>query len=186
MTSQALIEKLDQLGVQLVVNGDKLRFHPRDAMPAELLAELKKHKAALVMLLKVSAVIPGCEVVEGFPALVEAARDEPTWFTGCDVVIPDRVRDLCVRRDGWTASSWRERMLHQASCCCDDHPESALERRWACMLMVPRDLDGFVALTHKRLDDGWTPLIASAASAVDCIGLMLRTNATTATVAVSM
>jgi len=44
MTVQALLSDLQALGVTLETHGDRLRFHPRDAVCPDLLARLRDQK----------------------------------------------------------------------------------------------------------------------------------------------
>ena len=53
MTSAAaIIDELNALGVALLAQGDKLRFHPRSAVPGDLLARLQAHKPELLAMLQ--------------------------------------------------------------------------------------------------------------------------------------
>jgi len=51
VTPTALIAELRQRGVTIVVEGDGLRYHPRAAVPDDLVVELRRHKAALLRML---------------------------------------------------------------------------------------------------------------------------------------
>jgi len=51
MTVQALLSDLQALGVTLETHGDRLRFHPRDAVCPDLLARLRDQKAELLAIL---------------------------------------------------------------------------------------------------------------------------------------
>jgi len=59
MTPAALLAELRRLGVTLVADGEGLRYRPRDAVPAELVSELRQHKPALLRLLPHYAGIHG-------------------------------------------------------------------------------------------------------------------------------
>ena len=48
MMISELLDELARRGILLVANGDRLRFHPRDAMTPELLEQLKSHKAEVL------------------------------------------------------------------------------------------------------------------------------------------
>lgn len=50
-TPAALLAELTALGVELQAHGDRLRFRPRSAMTAELVARVKVHKPGLLVLL---------------------------------------------------------------------------------------------------------------------------------------
>ena len=52
MTLQELVEELQMRGVILKVNGDRLLFHPVNAMTTDLRVALRMHKAELVEMLE--------------------------------------------------------------------------------------------------------------------------------------
>lgn len=52
MTPEALVTALDRLGVELVAAGDILRYRPRERVTPTLLAELRRHKATLLAVLR--------------------------------------------------------------------------------------------------------------------------------------
>jgi len=54
MTATALLHDLQALGVTLQADGDRLRFHPRDAVTPEMLEQLREHKAELLEMLRQS------------------------------------------------------------------------------------------------------------------------------------
>lgn len=45
-----VLAKLDALGIQLLADGDRLRYRPRDKVPADLVELVKIHKADLITL----------------------------------------------------------------------------------------------------------------------------------------
>jgi len=52
MSAQALLERLDRLGVELETNGDRLRYAgPNGAISSELIEDLKSYKTELLALL---------------------------------------------------------------------------------------------------------------------------------------
>jgi hypothetical protein len=50
--ASAILEHLENIGIQITIAGDKLQFRPGSAVPPELIPEIKKHKQELVALLK--------------------------------------------------------------------------------------------------------------------------------------
>jgi hypothetical protein len=55
MSADELLLELDQRGIRLEAAGDRLRYHPRTALPPELLARLKTLKGDVLALLGRSA-----------------------------------------------------------------------------------------------------------------------------------
>ncbi|MCA9253890.1 MAG: hypothetical protein KDA54_22410, partial [Phycisphaerales bacterium] len=64
-----------------------------------------------------------------------ARGNDVGWFNGNADDIPKEVIELASKRDGWTASSWRDRMLRLADTCASNNPERAAEFRQAAALM---------------------------------------------------
>lgn len=52
MDACAILERLENIGVQIIVAGDKLQLRPGSAVPPELFSEVKAHKPELVTILK--------------------------------------------------------------------------------------------------------------------------------------
>lgn len=52
MNATDLLSTLEARRIELVVHGDRIRFRPAEAMPADLREELRLHKAEVVELLK--------------------------------------------------------------------------------------------------------------------------------------
>ena len=75
MTPATILRDLQALGITLRAQGDKLRFHPRDAMTPELLAGIRDHKQDLLRLLTEPTPAPGC----GSPG----GDDHDTQALGC-------------------------------------------------------------------------------------------------------
>ena len=48
MTADAILTELNQIGVELNAVGDRLRYRPKDAVPADLLERMKDNKADLL------------------------------------------------------------------------------------------------------------------------------------------
>ena len=48
MTATELLASLDQLGVQLEAQGDRLRFRPQSLVPPAMIADIRHHKIALL------------------------------------------------------------------------------------------------------------------------------------------
>lgn len=48
----ALLTELRVRGIELAATGDRLRYRPVDAVPPELLTQLRVHKAALITILR--------------------------------------------------------------------------------------------------------------------------------------
>ena len=53
MDASEILEKLESVGVEITISGagDKLRLNPGEAVSAELMAEVKQHKAELIKIL---------------------------------------------------------------------------------------------------------------------------------------
>ena len=48
----AMLERLEKMGIQITIAGDKLQFRPGSAVPPELIPEIKEHKQELLKILK--------------------------------------------------------------------------------------------------------------------------------------
>ncbi|MCA9253326.1 MAG: hypothetical protein KDA54_19525 [Phycisphaerales bacterium] len=65
------------------------------------------------------------------------AVESATWCTESDHSgLSPSVVELARERDGWTPSSWHNRLLQQASACAGNHPVRAAEFRQAAELMT--------------------------------------------------
>jgi hypothetical protein len=51
MSPESILAELDRRGIELSASGDRLRFRPIEAIPPDLLEELRKHKPNLLRLL---------------------------------------------------------------------------------------------------------------------------------------
>jgi hypothetical protein len=74
VTPTALLAELRQRGVTIVVDGDGLLFHPRTAVPEDLVVELRRHKTALLRLLPEDA---GSEPMGPWRIVVESCHPRP-------------------------------------------------------------------------------------------------------------
>ena len=79
MTAAELIAELTRRGIRLETAGDRLRYSPRSALTPDLAAQMKAHKAELLVLLNAEAVwqaaLDELESDPDFPAeLVRALR----------------------------------------------------------------------------------------------------------------
>ena len=70
VNAQDLLTRVEDLGIVLCAEGDRIRFRPKDAVPAGLLEELLGHKAELLELLRVRA----SSVAGAVPGKVEAKK----------------------------------------------------------------------------------------------------------------
>lgn len=48
MDARVILDKLSNLGITMVKNGDKLRFEPGSRVPDDLVSEIRQHKAELL------------------------------------------------------------------------------------------------------------------------------------------
>jgi TubC N-terminal docking domain len=65
MTAAEVLSELKSRHVELVVDGDRLRFRPVGAVPEDLRAKLRAHKAELVELLKLHQGLPLRDALPG-------------------------------------------------------------------------------------------------------------------------
>ena len=75
MSVGQVLAEVERRGVTLAPAGDKLRFRPKDALPPELVEELRAHKASILRLLtdrEIAARDP--RPVEGVGEVLEMAR----------------------------------------------------------------------------------------------------------------
>jgi hypothetical protein len=52
MEANAILERLENIGIQIIIAGDKLQLRPGSDVPPQLLEEVKAHKPELVKILK--------------------------------------------------------------------------------------------------------------------------------------
>ena len=52
MNAGAILERLENMGIQITIAGDKVQLRPGSAVPPELLSEVKAHKSELIKILK--------------------------------------------------------------------------------------------------------------------------------------
>ena len=55
MTPEAILKRLDELGISARASGDKLRVEPGSRVPPELVREIRQHKQEILELLGVSS-----------------------------------------------------------------------------------------------------------------------------------
>ena len=136
MTTAALLADLDRLGVTLDVDGDRLRFHPRDRIGPELLTRLRDHKRDLIDALRALREPHGAEGVQPDP---EAGPGPASRYR----VDP---RPLTVDAKGWpldlTDRDGRPLTLVDppvADCACGRMvcPWCDLGGRWRCLACDP-------------------------------------------------
>lgn len=88
MTAEALVIALDRLGVELVADGDVLRYRPRERVTPALLVELRRHKATLLAVLgpgEVEGALPPANPPEPVRLNVGAAEADD-WPERIDLV----------------------------------------------------------------------------------------------------
>ena len=76
MTASDIIQELNRRGVELKVEGERLRFRPKHAVTPDLLATMREHKAEIVSTLTAPAVRAR---VRGWEETVETAACEVCW-----------------------------------------------------------------------------------------------------------
>lgn len=64
------------------------------------------------------------------------------WLMGDTQGLPPTVAELARRRDGWTPSAWRDRLLQLADRCAGLNPERAAELRMAAAMMTHEQQGG--------------------------------------------
>ena len=79
MTAQAVLNDLQALRVTLEARGDRLRFHPRDAVGTDLLARLREHKAELLAILSAPATTTPTAADSGLFQFCPHGRTPPGW-----------------------------------------------------------------------------------------------------------
>ena len=101
MTPEAILARLQALGVSLRADGETLLLRPFSAVPPDLLAEAKAHKAALLALLGAAklSIRPSFEPAP--PPLLPLPAGAAEWLAartelvpGCCVGVGDAVADF--------------------------------------------------------------------------------------------
>jgi hypothetical protein len=106
MGATDVLTELERRGVELAVEGDRLRFRPRDAVPPELRAAMAAHKADLLRLVeaeereigwRAEAMGPQVRPSGPIPFLVarRAVRDAPGACLSCGEPLPAGRRFRC-------------------------------------------------------------------------------------------
>lgn len=86
----------------------------------------------------------GADLLHTSPTLPERSANRPptdvgaAWYAGNGDQISRSALELAQRRDGWTPTDWRNRLLQLAERCEDLNPERAAELRQAAALMTKR------------------------------------------------
>lgn len=62
-TAATLLERLAALGVAVVANGDKLRLQPAESISANMVEELREHKAEIISFLNTRIICGTCQHV---------------------------------------------------------------------------------------------------------------------------
>lgn len=122
MTATALLARLDALGVSVKADGGVLRIRPASAIPADLLADLRAHKAELVELLTSPA-------NGGMPASHKTVETETRHLDGY-------LRAALLRPVSWTDAAAHPSIGCFCS-CCKGRRWWGDERGWRCWQCHP-------------------------------------------------
>jgi len=114
MTAAVLLAELTQAGIELLADGDKLRYRPQSAMTPDLAERLGAHKAEILSLLQAGG---RPEAANPAPLVHEPDPPAGSRFAGW-VRRPD-----CRGRMGWELPRLPEAARWWARCEFDDLPE---------------------------------------------------------------
>jgi hypothetical protein len=99
MSADELLLELDQRGIRLEAAGDRLRYHPRTALPPELLARLRTHKGDVLALLGRSAT-PTARLPPSASCRITAEPTKPVCLCGARTCLDVPIHGgQSVRRD---------------------------------------------------------------------------------------
>ena len=130
----AILNELRARGVELCVEGHRLRFRPVDRVTPELLARLREHKPSLLEFLKADPRHdPGVQAAqreaEHSGVLGKSARDfngGPQWIEGSELGrLQEQLQGLVMPRPGWTPESWAVYLRRRAELCDERHCDFA-------------------------------------------------------------
>jgi hypothetical protein len=95
VTAAALVERLQARGVELRVDGDRLRLRPAGAISADEVEAIKRHKPAILRLLATTTTAPDDPDLD--PATVRdtlGASPDPHMLAGIAWDVRDALREL--------------------------------------------------------------------------------------------
>lgn len=128
MTAQVdeLLTDLNSRGIRLETDGDRLRFHPKSLVTADLLARMRACKGELLAAL---AERNNTGVFDGRTREREVHDDATRACSEPDGRRPDHAVP-----DGWTRERWAARLAYLADICIV--PERAAElRQWRAKVL---------------------------------------------------
>jgi hypothetical protein len=94
MTAALLLSRAEAAGLTLAVEGDTLRVRGRATPPAELLADLRRYKKDLLLLL--------ARAQPAAPPAVPRLRRQPSWSDMADIPQPGDTCSCCRHSAWWT------------------------------------------------------------------------------------
>ena len=89
-----LLAEVQRRGVTLVAEADRLRFTPRDRLPAELVGRLKEHKAEVIAALRIKDEPRPCALCGS--AISWLTTSGATICPGCNPKPVDAIRKLLI------------------------------------------------------------------------------------------
>lgn len=114
----ALLNELNQRGIELRADGDRLQYRPRAALTPDLILRVKEQKPALLSLLT--------DVIQSR----QHAGSRSPLFRFSDALM--EFGDICA---GWTPRAWAVELRRKAGRCEEGRPDIAdYFRRWAAFI----------------------------------------------------
>ena len=146
-----IVKELQARGVELRVEGERLRFRPADRVTPDLLARLREQKPALLAFLRPDPrddpdVKAGRGRAHQLGVLGKSVRDfdpGPQWIIG-EVLdqLSELLQGLVCPRTGWTPGGWTIYLRHRAALCDEQHRDRAILYGQAASLMESHKNDG--------------------------------------------
>ena len=137
-----LLNDLARRGIELQAPGDRLRYRSRSAMPPDLAARLRIHKADLLAILARAAIDairpdPATESPQDGRDARQRLRHARMRQDGSAISAgtPPTIAELAAARPGWIPASWGIRLRQLAHVCQDVSPARACELREAVRLL---------------------------------------------------
>ena len=185
----ALLEDVRSRGVELRAAGNRLCYRPKAAVPADLVARLRRHKAELLDLLR-SGQCPGIQLgaaemqPQGCGQIVrhalgprdEAARAHSSYQQQTAGMSAEEVRHWITEQTdppindgsdplvpiGWSRPAWVRELRRMANACEALHPEIAVEyREQAASIPVSYEMScaQWEPNRYMRPDGGWETFV---------------------------
>ena len=78
MDAATILNTLDDIGVSVQLNGDRLRMKPKDLIPPDLMAKVKEHKQELISHLSQANTAPSPRVIYRLQQAIEQKEEDLT------------------------------------------------------------------------------------------------------------